>query len=99
MLSHAAANTAIQQMYINGHFCYSYKFGILTNGSGIVRHISFYNKDFLDSHPEIIVEKKDKSLADAKTLIPTLDDFFKKHPLIKPGTLMVSWNCLKSGNG
>lgn len=94
MPSHAAANPAIQQMYINGHFCYSYKFGILTNGLGIVRHISFYNKDFLDSHPEIIVEKKDKSpdedksLADAKALIPTLDDFFKKHPLINPSTFL-----------
>ena len=29
MPSHAAANPAIQQMYINGHFCYAYKFGII----------------------------------------------------------------------
>ena len=94
MPSHATANPAIQQMYINGHFCYAYKFGIVTNGLGIIRHISFYNKDFLDAHPEVIVEKKekspdeDKSLADAKALIPTLDDFFKKHPLIKPDTFL-----------
>ena len=27
---------------------------------------------------------EDKSLADAKALIPTLKDFFKKHPLINP---------------
>ena len=47
MPSHAAANPAIQQMYVNGHFCYAYKFGIITNGLGIVRDISFYNKDFL----------------------------------------------------
>ena len=58
MPSRAAANPAIQQMYINGHFCYAYKFGILTNGLGIVRDISFYNKDFLDAHPDIIVAKK-----------------------------------------
>lgn len=76
--SHAAANPAIQQMYINGHFCYAYKFGIITNGLGIVRDISFYNKDFLEAHPDIIVAKKsdspdeDKSLADSKALIPTL---------------------------
>ena len=31
MPSHAASNQAIQQMYINGHFCYAYKFGIITN--------------------------------------------------------------------
>ena len=92
--SHAAANSAIQQMYVNGHFCYAYKFGIITNGLGIVRDIRFYNKDFLMSHPEIIIEKKsdspdkDKSLADAKALIPTLTDFFKKHPLINPKTFL-----------
>ena len=46
------------------------------------------------SHPEIIIEKKsdspdeDKSLADAKALIPTLMDFFKKHPLINPKTFL-----------
>ena len=90
MPSHAAANPAIQQMYINGHFCYAFKFGILTNGLGIVRDISFYNKDFLDAHPDIVVGKKsaspdeDKSLADSKALIPVLKDFFKKHPLINP---------------
>ncbi len=94
MPSHAAANSAIQQMYVNGHFCYAYKFGIVTNGLGIVRDISFYNKDFLKSHPEIIVEKKsdspdeDKSLADAKALIPTLKDFFQKHPRINPKTFL-----------
>lgn len=94
MPSHSASNPAIQQMYINGHFCYAYKFGIITNGMGIVRHISFYNKDFLKSHPEILVEKKsdspdeDNSLADSKALIPTLKDFFQKHPLINPKTFL-----------
>ena len=52
MPSHAASNPAIQQMYINGHFCYAYKFGMITNGLGIVRDISFYNRDFLDDYPE-----------------------------------------------
>ncbi len=90
MPSHAATNHNIKQLYINGHFCYVYKFGMITNGLGIVRDISFYNKDFLDSHPEIIVEKKtnspdqDKSLHDSKAVIPVLNDFFEKHPNIKP---------------
>lgn len=94
MPSHAAANPAIQQMYINGHFCYAYKFGIITNGLGIVRDISFFNKDFLKAHPDIVVEKKsdspdeDKSLADSKALIPVLKDFFQKHPLINPKTFL-----------
>ena len=47
MPTHAASNQAIQQMYINGHFCYAYKFGIVTNGLCIVRDITFYNKKFL----------------------------------------------------
>ena len=71
MPSSAASNHEVKQQYINGHFCYAYKFGILTNGLGIVRSIDFYNKDYLDSHPDIVVEKKskapdeDKSLADS----------------------------------
>lgn len=94
MPSCASTNPEIKQLYINGHFCYVYKFGIVTNGLGIVRHISFYNKAFLSAHPEIIVEKKsdspdeDKSVHDARLLIPTLTDFFKKHPLINPKTFL-----------
>ena len=94
MPSHAAANSEIKQLFINGHFCYAYKFGIVTNGLGIIRHIAFYDKDFFDSHPEIVVEKKsdspdeDKSVHDARLLIPTLIDFFKKHPVINPRTFL-----------
>ena len=94
MPSHASANPEIKQLYINGHFCYVFKFGIVTNGLGIIRHISFYNKDFMTSHPDIVVEKKssspdeDKSVHDSKLLIPTLKDFFSKHPLIHPKTFL-----------
>ena len=58
----------------------------------IIRHISFYNKDFMTSHYDIIVDKKsdspveDKYVHDSKLLIPTLKDFFSKHPLINPKT-------------
>ena len=94
MPTHASANPEIMQLYINGHFCYVFKFGIVTNGLGIIRHISFYNKNFMISHPEIVVEKKsdspdeDKCVHDAKLLIPTLKDFFVKHPLINPKTFL-----------
>ena len=94
MPTHASANPEIRQLYINGHFCYVFKFGIVTNGLGIIRHISFYNKDFMTSHPDIVVEKKsdspdeDKCVHDAKLLIPTLKDFFLKHPLINPKTFL-----------
>ncbi len=94
MPSHSRANPEIRQLYINGHFCYVFKFGIVTNGLGIIRHISFYNKDFMASHPDIIIEKKsdspdeDKCVHDSKLLIPTLKDFFSKHPLINPKTFL-----------
>ena len=41
MPSHAASNQDIKRLYINGHFRYVFKFGIITNGLGIVRDISF----------------------------------------------------------
>ena len=94
MPSHASANPEIKQLYINGHFCYVFKFGIVTNGLGIIRHISFYNKNFMVSHPDIVVEKKsnspdeDKCVHDSKLLIPTRRDFFSKHPLINPKTFL-----------
>jgi transposase len=94
MPSSSSANPEIKQLYINGHFCYVFKFGIMTNGLGIIRHISFYNRDFMSSHPEITVDKKsdspdeDKSVHDARLLIPTLQDFFAKHPLIHPKTFL-----------
>lgn len=75
MPSHAGANPEIKQRYING--------------LGIIRHISFYNKDFMVSHPGIVVAKKsdspdeDKCAHDSKLLIPTLKDFFTP-PLINP---------------
>ena len=93
MPSHAAANFEIKQLYINGHFCYAYKFGIITNGLGIIRHLAFYDKNFFDVH-DIKTDKKsdspdeDKSVHDARLLIPTLVDFFKKHPLINPKTFL-----------
>lgn len=94
MPSHASSNPEIKQLYINGHFCYVYKFGMVTNGLGIVRDISFFNKDFLKVHPDIVIDKKtdspdeDKSLHDTKAVIPVLKDFFKKHPLINPNVFL-----------
>ena len=94
MPTSASSNNEVKQQYINGHFCYAYKFGIITNGLGIVRSIDFYNKDYLASHPDIVVEKKvkspdeDKSLADSKALLPTLKDFKTRHPGIKPSIFL-----------
>lgn len=48
MPSHAAANPKLKQLYIFRHFCYVFKFGIVTNGLEIIQHISFYNRDFME---------------------------------------------------
>ena len=94
MPSHSAANPNIKQLYIDGHFCYAYKFGIVTNGLGIVRHVDFYNKEFFDKHPEIVINKKsdspdeDKSIGDSSSLKPILSDFFSLHPHFHPDTFL-----------
>lgn len=38
--SHAVSNTQIRQLYVDGHFCYVYKIGIVTNGLAIIRYLS-----------------------------------------------------------
>ena len=48
----------------------------------------------MTSHPDIVVEKKsdspdeDKRIHDSKLFLPTLKDFFCKHPLINPKTFL-----------
>ena len=86
---------AAKQMYINGHFCYADKFAIRTNGLDIVRHISFIDDaDFKVAHPDLVVEKKtdspdeDKSVGDASSLVPVLQDFFSLHPNFHPDTFL-----------
>lgn len=44
-----------------GIFTYVFKFDIITNGLGIIRHMYFYNEDFMCSHPAIVAEKKSDS--------------------------------------
>lgn len=59
-----AVNSNIKQQYIDGHYCYAYKAGVLTNTLGIVRHITFFDDDFKSLHPEVVSKKKQ--------IIPTL---------------------------
>jgi len=94
MSPHAEANEEIKQLFINGYFCYVYKFTIITNGLGIPRSINFLDKSFKDKHPEIVLDKKsdspdeDKSISNSKALKPILEDFFKLHPQFSPLTFL-----------
>ena len=81
----AKANPFVKQQYINGHFCYAHKAGVLTNGLGIVRDIAFFDDEFKHKHPEVISKKTDnpeldKEIGDSTSLKPVLSDFFKNHP-------------------
>ena len=84
----AKANPNVKHQYINGHFCYAHKAGILTNGIGIVRHIAFFDDAFRAQHPEIVEQKTDnptfdKEISDSASLKPVLSDFYEKHPHFK----------------
>jgi len=90
----ALANPNVKQQYINGHFCYAEKAGILTNGLGIVRHIDLFDEDFKKKHPEMTVDKRsdnpdlDKEVGDSKALLPILRDFKSAHPSLTYSTFM-----------
>lgn len=80
----AAANPFVKQQYINGHFCYAHKAGILANGLGIVRDIAFFDDTFKRKHPQVVSKKTDnpdldKEIGDSTSLKPVLSDFFKAH--------------------
>jgi len=79
------ANPLVKQQYINGHFCYAFKAGILANGLGVVRGISFFDDDFRRKHPEVVSKKTDnpdldKEVGDSISLRPVLSDFYGMHP-------------------
>ncbi len=90
----ACANPEVKQQYINGHFCYAQKAGILTNGLGIVRHIAFFDDEFKKAHPELPIDKRtdnpdmDKEIGDSRTLLPVLQDFRGKHPALRYTTFL-----------
>lgn len=81
----ANANHHARQQYINGHYCYAMKAGIITNGLGILRHIAFFDDKFKKEHPQTISPKTDnpdadKEISDSIALKPVLSDFFKANP-------------------
>jgi len=93
MPNFAAANPFVEQQYINGHICYAFKTGVLTNGLGIVRDISFFDDEFKLNHPEVVTKKTDnpeidKVIGDSVSLRPVLSDFFDKHPSFSYNTFV-----------
>jgi len=78
MPKEAYANPDIKLSYINGHYCYSLKAALVTNGLGIIRHIDFFEDPSIRiSEANSSSEHKDEY--DAKSLIPVLKNFFTTH--------------------
>ena len=57
--SESKTNPEIRQQYVNGHFCYAAKAAVLTNGLGVVRHISVFDNTFRKKHPECVTKRTD----------------------------------------
>lgn len=88
-----AVNSDVRRQYVNGHFCYALKAGILTNGLGIIRHIAFFDESFKNAHPETVSPKSndpavDKEIGDSTALKPVLSDFFNRHPQCRFSTFI-----------
>ena len=87
------ANPSVKQQYINGHYCYAHKLGVITNGNGIIRDVTFFDDDFKNAHPDVVAKKSDnpnldKEISDSHSLKPVLSDFFKKHPNLSYSTFL-----------
>lgn len=81
---YSKTNSSAKQQYINGHYCYALKMGVLTNGLGIIRDLTVFDDTFKKSHPEMVTFKTDspdtdKEIGDSVSLKPVLYDFFFKH--------------------
>ena len=48
MPKQSQANPSIKLEFVNGHFAYAYKLGLLTNGSGIPIGVTFFDDDFYE---------------------------------------------------
>ena len=64
-----------------------------TNRSCIIRDISFFDDDFKESYPHILIKKSDnldtdKEISDSHALKPVLSDFFAKHPTMSFSTFL-----------
>ena len=87
------ANPSVKQQYINGHYCYAHKLGVVTNSNGIIHDIAFFDDDFKNAHPDVVTKKSDnpdldKEITDSHSLKPVLSDFLKKSPNLSYSTFL-----------
>lgn len=74
-------NPNIKLDFVNGHFGYFYKFGILTNGFGIPLHIHFFDEEFYSSiTTDFDTPEEQKYAFDNASLKPVLAPFLQSIP-------------------
>ena len=81
MPKNSSANPAFKLEYLNGHFCYGYKFNLLNNGFGIPLDYQFLDEDFYNNlqPPGFHSPNDQKYFYDNASLRPMLDSFIHKH--------------------
>lgn len=75
----AQANSNIKLDFVNGHFGYFYKFGLLTNGLGIPLNIKFFDEGFYESidKKEFNTPEEQKYFYDNASLKPVIMPFLE----------------------
>lgn len=79
MPKQSSVDEDIKFFYVNGGFHYAHKFGLFTNAFGIVRHIAFVDKEFIEKNPLSHTDspEEDKTLGDSTLLEPMLHNFYR----------------------
>ena len=79
MPKQSSVDENIKFFYVNGGFHYAHKFGLFTNAFGIVRHIAFVDKEFIEKNPLSHTDspEEDKTLGDSTLLEPMLNNFYR----------------------
>ncbi|MGI5998581.1 MAG: DDE transposase, partial [Lutispora sp.] len=81
MPKQSSSNPNIKLDFVNGHFGYFYKFGLLTNGFGIPLHIHFFDDAFYSSvSSDFDTPEDQKYTFDNASLKPVLAPFLNSLP-------------------
>lgn len=89
---------AAKHQYINDHYYYAYKVGIIPDGLDIVKYTFFFNKAFIKKFLEVNIPNTDnpdidKETGDSTAFKPVLSDFFYAHSDLKFSTFLADSVC------
>jgi len=82
MPKQSSVNPSIKLDFVNGHFGYFYKFGMITNGFGIPLRLHFFDSDFYSSLNSDFDSPEDQKYEfDNASLLPVVKPFLDSLPL------------------